>query len=649
MKIKPLLILLPLLFFSLILPSDARSAAETRASAAFTYQGHLEQDGQPVTASCDFEFSLWDDAQAGAQVGNTQAVSSLAVTDGLFSAALDFGPEAFNGPARFLQIAVRCPSDQGDFVLLSPRHELTAAPYAGYAQRADWSGLQNIPAGFADGVDNDTDTLYSAGAGLILTGAAFSLDEAYLETTVINVVEENSDNWFTEILSQTLIEGDWFTTIVSNTVIHNTQIFSSTFQLAVSGGCPAGSSISAIHPDGSVDCETDDDTTYTAGPGLALNGTEFSAIGSSYQNVIVVAKSGGDFTAIQAALDSITDASAGSRYLVWVGPGVYEEQVTMKAYVDLVGSGPGVTAIRCPASNTLVLASHSSVRDLSVQADSGGQAYAAGVYASDVSDAKLQNLVVEVTASGGSSPELRGIHAVDSTLTLDNVEISSDATSSVTAGIYASGGTLDIFGGSIQVFSANNCYGVRGTGGARLNITSANIAAGGSTFYGVYATGETNLVDTQIVLGRVGTTYGTGYGLYANGSFYLTLLGSQVSIPTGATGSVQVSTAYFIYLMGGPLTRITSSQLFVVDPMGVSTDTGIYLGTAGMVGLLYLDNTQVFGMDTSLRGNAGWSVYAGASQLAGTLNKNGAATTCAASYNGNYTALASNCLITVTP
>ncbi|MDH3277804.1 MAG: hypothetical protein OEM21_06855 [Nitrosopumilus sp.] len=52
-----------------------------------------------------------------------------------------------------------------------------------------------------------------------------------------------------------------------------------TVQDRVSGTCAAGSSIRAIAVDGTVTCETDTDTntTYTAGTGLTLSGTTFSA------------------------------------------------------------------------------------------------------------------------------------------------------------------------------------------------------------------------------------------------------------------------------------------------------------------------------------------------------------------------------------
>ncbi len=56
-----------------------------------------------------------------------------------------------------------------------------------------------------------------------------------------------------------------------------------------------------------------------------------------WQQVLVVAKTGGDFESIQDAIDDITDAATGKRYLVLVMPGEYNETVTMKEYVDVVG------------------------------------------------------------------------------------------------------------------------------------------------------------------------------------------------------------------------------------------------------------------------------------------------------------------------
>jgi hypothetical protein len=69
---------------------------------------------------------------------------------------------------------------------------------------------------------------------------------------------------------------------------------------------------------------------------------------SSNRNVVVVAPAGGDFTSPVDALASIADASADNPYLVKVMPGRYNvgaASVIMKEFVDLEGSGEGVTVI----------------------------------------------------------------------------------------------------------------------------------------------------------------------------------------------------------------------------------------------------------------------------------------------------------------
>lgn len=98
----------------------------------FTYQGRLVKDGRPVSATCSFQFTLYDAATGGSSVAGLVTVPGVPVSDGYFTAQVDFGAGAFAGDARWLGVAVNCPGD-GSFVALSGRVELTAAPYAFYA------------------------------------------------------------------------------------------------------------------------------------------------------------------------------------------------------------------------------------------------------------------------------------------------------------------------------------------------------------------------------------------------------------------------------------------------------------------------------------------------------------------------------------
>ena len=63
----------------------------------------------------------------------------------------------------------------------------------------------------------------------------------------------------------------------------------------------------------------------------------FNAKLSEAAQTISVAKSGRAFTAIQAAIDSISDASSSKPYVIQVYPGIYTETVTLKAWVFVKG------------------------------------------------------------------------------------------------------------------------------------------------------------------------------------------------------------------------------------------------------------------------------------------------------------------------
>jgi len=173
------IVLLIVLSGTLISLADSSSQVDsgTRANVgtAFTYQGRLTDGPNPANGRYDFTFALYDEPEIGNQVGPTVS-EVVTVTGSLFAVELDFG-SVFDGTALWLQIGVRPDGDTDPHTPLLPRQRLTAAPLATYAGSAPWSGLTGVPAGFADGIDDDT--LYEPGAGLDLVDTTFAITLTY--------------------------------------------------------------------------------------------------------------------------------------------------------------------------------------------------------------------------------------------------------------------------------------------------------------------------------------------------------------------------------------------------------------------------------------------------------------------------------------
>ncbi|HUW95107.1 MAG TPA: hypothetical protein VMW58_04925 [Anaerolineae bacterium] len=68
-------------------------------------------------------------------------------------------------------------------------------------------------------------------------------------------------------------------------------------------------------------------------------GDEDLRIGYARGNIKWVAKSGGDYSTVTAAMAAITDAAADNRYVILIAPDLGWDQVTLKSYVDLIGLG----------------------------------------------------------------------------------------------------------------------------------------------------------------------------------------------------------------------------------------------------------------------------------------------------------------------
>jgi hypothetical protein len=107
--------------------TDSAAPAAQVAGTAFTFQGQLKKNGGAFNGACSFQFTLFDAATGGLQVDTPRMVNAT-VTNGLFTAQLDFANQ-FTGQARWLETAVKCAGD-ANFVLQSPRLSMTSSPYA---------------------------------------------------------------------------------------------------------------------------------------------------------------------------------------------------------------------------------------------------------------------------------------------------------------------------------------------------------------------------------------------------------------------------------------------------------------------------------------------------------------------------------------
>ena len=170
--------------------------------------------------------------------------------------------------------------------------------------------------------------------------------------------------------------------------------------------------------------------------------------------VVWVAASGGDFTSVTAALASITDASATTPYVVRVAPGIYDEPggVTMQSFVDVEGSGPTTTTIRCACSAATDTGAGvatvrfgagvtAEVRGLTV-VNTGGGANATGVLFDGAgAGARLRDAAV--TAQGGTT-NTYAVHSHGSAARVDRTSITVTSTGGFVEGVVVDGASVPV-------------------------------------------------------------------------------------------------------------------------------------------------------------------------------------------------------------
>lgn len=110
--------------------AGALSVHPGAGAVPFTYQGRLVDGSVLGNGSYELTFRLFDSLSGGSQVGAAVVLPTVGVTNGLFSVELDFGPSAFPGAARWLELAARTSGSVDSPETLAPRQAIHAVPYA---------------------------------------------------------------------------------------------------------------------------------------------------------------------------------------------------------------------------------------------------------------------------------------------------------------------------------------------------------------------------------------------------------------------------------------------------------------------------------------------------------------------------------------
>ncbi len=302
-----------------------------------------------------------------------------------------------------------------------------------------------------------------------------------------------------------------------------------------------------------------------------LDGKDGEYYDQHYEHVVVVAKSGGDYSNVQAAIDAIADATAENPYLVWVGPGTYSETVTMKPHVHLQGAGQEVTAISStvgggegysPVRGTLVLTGYVSLRDLTVK-NSGTDVSNCAIFGTgDMTATLLADVSAHIFGVGGNNSGifLNGLSGWLETILVNVTSLAENGETDNRGLSVMKPGHVILRGGS---------YIARGMG---ANSDGVTISTGGDF-----------LAENVIALGE-GANHNAG--LYSGGGSFAQVIGGTF---TGRGGE----NAYGIEVAGG---GGLEADGIVAQGLGATSTYGVYGHHSG--GYVKINNSYLEG-DTS--------------------------------------------------
>lgn len=348
---------------------------------------------------------------------------------------------------------------------------------------------------------------------------------------------------------------------------------------------------------------------------------------------------------------AIVDASAAKPYLLKLEAGVYDlrdRTLVMKPYVDIEGSGEGVTIVRAtvPASGTIAGAASAELRSLTVENAADDRAVA---LLNRASGFRASHVTCVATSAGDATGVLQ-----DSTGDVTLRHVTARAAGENATGVYGRGGLMkDV---SARATAQNIAYAVfnAASSGELVDVTaearSARFAggirneAGGPTLRNVRATARGDSIAEGIV-------NGAGTAARVHGAVIRASAGSDLAVGVSNESSSAVlqdvdvtaeggASAYGVsnQFAGAPrLERATVRASAGGQGVGVLTDYGVSAT---------VDASSVSGDRFSVAHgfeSASTSTRVGASRLSGPVRAGPGTLRCVASYDDAFAPLDAAC------
>lgn len=215
-------------------------------------------------------------------------------------------------------------------------------------------------------------------------------------------------------------------------------------------------------------------------------------VNKKLKNVVTVAKSGGQFTDIQKAIDSITDASTFNPYTVFIAAGSYtiSDTIELKSNVHLAGSGRDATLL---------------IADIS----GGGQLLSMSGYTS------VANLTLLHTGANSGNV---AIFMSGSSISLDNVYASASGATSENIALYAfNAPSVKINNCKVYASNGNKAYSLQNFN-SDVTVMQSELKSTNATSknYTVYTTGEAKTYIKTSQLFSSSTTQGVAKSLVSD-------------------------------------------------------------------------------------------------------------------------------------